>query len=327
MTAPAALVWSGSTLETFRDCEEKYRFRYEEHLIPKKILGREVKRSFGTAFHAAVETYHKSDGDIDQAELAFIKVAREADLPLTIDETDEPRTVERGLALFHAYLDRWKNEPFRLLRDKDGKPYVEIRFSLHLFDYKGIPVLYAGIIDKIVEAGARIYVPDLKTTRRGLSQFQNSMRPNHKLTGYYVGAKSILGDKVFAIGHDAVFISKRKPNPKKGGWMAHGVDIEKDFMRTYTTRSQTDVDIWLRATIRTILDIIKRREEEEGPWDQNAPLACWRYGRCDYLDACLHNRDPIVMDSFYEKSEWHTIAEARADAEEEPSDEDGSGSA
>src|SRR4030095_1924620 len=171
-------------------------------------------------------------------------------------------------------------------------------------------------IDKIVEAGSRIYIPDIKTTRRSLSQFQNSMRPNHALTGYFVGAKQVLGDKVFAVGYDAIFISSRMPNNKKGGWFVHGIDIEKDFMRSFSTRSQRDVDIWYKITIQDTRDLIRDMEsDQEAPWSMNAPAACSRYGRCDYMDSCIHNQDPTVIDSFYQREEWRPYAQAREEWE------------
>jgi hypothetical protein len=305
------LVVGASSLATYRDCHEKYRNRYVELLIPKKP---ESKRSFGTAFHAAVDTYYRTE-DVDKAETAFVAIAKEADLPLTMD-SDEPRSMERGLALFNAWLTRWKNEPFRLLRRPDGTPFTEIRGTIPLFEHNGFPVVYSFTIDKIVEAGGRIYIPDVKTTRRSLSQFQNSMRPNHQLTGYFAGAKQVLGDKVFAVGYDAIFISTRQPNPKKGGWWAHGIDIDKDFMRSFSTRSQRDIDIWYDMTIRDTQDLIRDIEaEREAPWSMNAPAACSRYGRCDYMDSCIHNQDPIVISSLFQKEDWKPYADSRLEWE------------
>jgi hypothetical protein len=305
------VVVGASRLSTFRDCHEKDRLRYVELLVPKQ---KETKRSFGTAFHAAVETYYNTES-IEESERAFVKIAKESDMPVNMDE-DDARTQERGIALFHAWLEKWQHEPFKLVRGPDGKPYTEKRFSIHLFDYRGHPVLYSGTIDYITEAGGRIYIPDVKTTRRSLSSFQKSMRPNHALTGYYVGAKTILGDRVFAVGYDAIFISERKPNPKKGGWWAFGIDIEKDFMRSFTTRSQTDVDVWYDLVCEDTMDLIRCMESGREPWSMNAPTACWRYGRCEYLDICFHNRDKIVIESGYTRSEWHTITDTKTETEE-----------
>jgi PD-(D/E)XK nuclease superfamily len=320
------IVVGASSLATYRDCHEKYRNRYVELLVPKK---RDLKVTFGSAFHAGADTYYRTN-DIDQAEEAFVKVAKEADLPLMMDDSAEPRSVERGISLLRAWVERWQDEPFTLLRRKDGEPMTELRFTVELFEYKGFPVVYSGVIDKIVEAGGRIYIPDIKTTRRGLSQFQNSMRPNHQLTGYYYGAKHVLPEgKVFAVGYDAVFISERKPNPKKARtedkWWAYGIDIKKDFMRTFTTRSDRDLEIWKRLIINDTWDIIRDIESDEPVWSMNAPAACTRYGRCEYTDLCVHNQDPIVRDSLYERKEWQPYAESREDYSEETNVDNGTG--
>jgi hypothetical protein len=312
------LVVDNSRLSTFRLCHEKSRLRSELNLVPKKDQFKpETKRSFGTAFHAALDTWYRTES-IDQAESAFFAIAREAGLPIsTEDNPDEPRTIERGIALFHAYLKRWENEPFKLLRHKDGTPYTELRFSFHLFDYNDRPVYYTGKIDKVVEAGGRVYMPDIKTTRRSLSSFQNSIRPNHQLTGYYIGLKS-LGIDVAFVGYDAIFISTRMPNPKKGGWWTNGIDIEKDFLRVWSTRSETDVQRFMETTIATTKELIKHQEEGiTEPWCLAAPDACWRFGKCEYIDVCTHNHDPHILETFFEKDVWHVTADTLKEATEE----------
>ena len=318
MTKP--LILGSSNAGTWRDCHEKYRLRYVEHLVPKKP---DMKTTFGSAFHHAADMYYKTQ-DMQQSQEEFVKVARTADLPLSMDhETKEnPRSIERGINLFEAWVAKYEKEPFKLMRKPDGTPFTELRFTLNIGEYNGIQIAVTGTIDKIVEAGNRIYVLDIKTTRRALSQFQNSMRPNHQLTGYFAGAREFLGEKVFSVGYDAIFISKRKPNTKKGGWFNYGVDFEKDFMRTFTTRSEKDVELWQKNMLDDAVDILRNMEDRpEAPWSMNAPTACWRYGRCDYLDVCNHNRDKIVIDSLYERKEWKPYADSRDDWTEEGDDE------
>lgn len=303
------LILGSTSLGTYRDCHEKYRLHYEEMLVPKEL---EPKKTFGSAFHAAADVYYQT-GDVEKAELAFIKVAKKADLPLTID-SKEPRSIERGLTLLHAWIFKWKDEPFRIMRRPDGSPLTEIRFTIPLFEHNGYPVVYSGMIDKIVEARDRVYVLDIKTTTRSLSQFQNSMKPNHQLTGYFVGAQDVLPEgKVFSVGYDAVFISKRQPNPRGDVWLKQGVDIKDDFMRTFTTRSDNDVRLWRKQVVDDAWDVIHDIENTKVPWSMNAPTACWRWGRCEYMDSCLHNQDPIVIASKYQKQDWKPYADSRGD--------------
>ena len=202
-TMSKPLILGSSNAGTWRDCHEKYRLRYVEHLVPKKP---DMKTTFGSAFHGAADTYYKTE-DMEQSLEKFVDVARTADLPQSMDhETKEnPRSIERGINLFEAWVAKYEKEPFKLMRKPDGTPFTELRFTLNIGEYNGIQIAVTGTIDKIVEAGNRIYVLDIKTTRRGLSQFQNSMRPNHQLTGYFAGAREFLGDKVFSVGYDAIF--------------------------------------------------------------------------------------------------------------------------
>src|SRR5262249_8096888 len=161
----------------------------------------------------------------------------ESSLPMSMD-ADEKRSVERGLYMLEAYQSRWRGEPFDLMwYEIDGvrKPYVEIQFSIFICEWRKRPIMYSGVIDRIMRSKMTVLVVNVetKTTSQVLSVFQQQVKPNHQVTGYYLASQSLNLDIKETIW-DMTFVSSRKPDPKQGAWMVYGIDIEKDFGRAST---------------------------------------------------------------------------------------------
>lgn len=222
--------------------------------------------------------------------------------------------VERGLAMLEAYVERWRNEPYEVIRRPDtGQPYVEIGFSIYLFDWIAPdggrrPVFYVGRIDRIMRSkitGRAVNV-ESKTTSQNIDMFMKQIRPNHQVTGYHLAAKR-LGLEIEETLWDAVFVSSRKPNPKAGGWMAWGIDFEKDFGRHTTRRTDQDIEDYLE---NDLIPIAWERcnllygARQPSRWPRNAPTACSQYGGCQFRDVCASNLNPDLIRSNFKIEVW-----------------------
>lgn len=329
---PETIFIDYSIFSTFQTCREKSRLSYVKSYRP---IVTAPPLDFGAAWHRAQEILYgagldyinrrNSQGefihtektrseflalssDFERAKKAFVYELqeRESALPLSM-ESDEKRSVERGLYLLEAYVDRWKDEPYEIVRRPDtGQPYTEIGFAIYLFEWRGHPIMYVGRIDRIMRSRltARTYNWEIKTTSQGLSVFMNQAKPNHQVTGYHLAALRMNLD-VAATMWDATFVSSRKPS--KGGWMAFGIDIEKDFARVETRRSQIDIDSFLSDLVDIASEYCEWRWGSFAArewWPRSAPTACHQYGGCQYREVCQTNGNEAVIRTNFKVEVW-----------------------
>src|SRR5262245_19630638 len=136
-----------SIFSTLLTCEERSRVRYREGAVP---MEEPLALGFGSAFHAGVEGWLRT-ADLQQSRASFLaEIKRRGTLlPISMD-TDEKRSIERGLYLLEAYIEKYKDEPYEIMRrPDDNKPYVEMAFAGNVMDWRGRPVYYTGKIDNI----------------------------------------------------------------------------------------------------------------------------------------------------------------------------------
>lgn len=299
------LVIDHSISSTYRCCEEKGNLAYIQHLKSKKAA---LPLVFGSAMHAAIEAFHNliSLGDFKIAlkgGLIAIDKSLEEDktqLPRTIKNSDdEKRSLERCRMLFSAYTQKWANELFIT-------KYVEKGFAIDLsIQYKGRPILYVGKIDRVVEKiiNKSLHNIETKTTAQGLSYFMERKKPNHQITGYQIALMELLGIKPQSTIWDAIFISTRQPDLKKGGWFEYGIDIDKDFDRQETGRSETDIQEWYYDIRRTALRFFEFRDSDLHRGERNDQM-CHNYGGCGFRLICESNRNPAIISSEYTVKKW-----------------------
>lgn len=300
-----------STLATVGICQEKGRLAYVEHLQPL-VVGPPLV--FGTAFHAAVAAYYtaiskklSSSECHQQAQAAFLKEIREAGpdaLPLSAD-SEEKRSIERGLYLIEAYIKKWAPYDVNwedVIRPDTGEPYIEVGFAVYFMDWHGIPVVFVGKEDRIRRnrIDGNIYVWETKTTSGAVSYYVQQVRPNHQLTGYKWATQELLGLNVAGVILDVVHISDRKV----GGKFPNGIDIEKDFGRVETRRSPTDVEEFLYDLRLKTTEYLTLKESGQKRWIREAPAACYMYGGCHFRDICNSNLNPTIIASKYRIRRW-----------------------
>lgn len=309
------IIWIDfSTISAFAMCEEKARLSYIEHHSPNK---RPRALSFGGAIHKGIETYEvlsATHPEIEEKErrqqgvLSFIQYCKDkcADLPIEMT-SDEPRSLERGSYILEAYFEKYINEPFvNVINRTIGQPYIEIGFAIYIMDWWGVPVMYVGRIDKIkksrIDGGLHIF--ETKTTRMGLTNHAKQVRPNHQISGYHLAAKELLQFDIIDTNWDAIFISNRKADESKSGWAAFGVDIEKDFLRTPTRRSSTDLDEFLIDLKLETTHYLTRKYSNLPRWHRNAPTACHMYNGCVFRDVCSTNGNESILRSDFHREVW-----------------------
>lgn len=293
-----------SISSTFRSCEDKSRLSFVRHLQPRKPA---LPLIFGSAMHKAIEVFHNNIGLGSKEALRLGIVAMNKNLEEHPDQMprfirnsdDEKRSVERCQMLFAAYTQRWAEELFIT-------KHIEIGFAIDLnIKYKNKSIVYVGRVDRVVEkfTSHDIYNIETKTTGMGLSYFMEQKKPNHQVTGYNIALIELMGIKPEATVWDAIFVSTRKPDQKKGGWFEYGIDIDKDFDRQETRRSPTDISEWYYDIRRDALRYFEYRDSDSPRWSRNDKM-CHSYGGCQFRGICESNLNEAFIASEYSIKEW-----------------------
>jgi len=304
-----------SILSTFSTCKEKARLAYVLHLAPKV---EERPLSYGSAIHAGLSALDTT-GDVEKAVEAFIAKLQEVGsaLPVEIENAaKERRSIERGSYVIRAYAERWSSDPYEQAYSADGKPLAEIGFSIFLREFQGIPIMLSGKIDDIKKSkvDGQLYNWERKTSTGSVYSVLANTRPNHQITTYDFAVKTLLGLKLSGTALDAIYISDRLPAPKKGGWFTYGIDIEKDFGREFTVRSETDIEEFLFDLDLQVTEFLQWASGDLRRWTRNAPTACSMYGGCKFkagggrTGLCNTNLNQNVIETEYEVKPWHPWA-------------------
>lgn len=327
----------------FQACKEKARLGA---IMGYRLKERDDAMDFGHAFHAAIAAYYDAlaGGYFDDnfkwhkfppgawpsatriAQDAFLRDLHHegSTMPLTMDGT-EKRSVERGVALVEAYIERWKDEPYDNILNEDGSPLTEIGFAYPLAHYNGYDIVYVGTIDRIMRSmqTGRPVLFETKTTRRGLSQFILQCNPNHQVTGYF----KIAWEKIPEIREcvwDCTFVSKRQADMAKAlkdrFWM-WGIKLRDDkdgpgdFKRQITQRSKTDVTEFLIDLEADALEYAKWLMSGVKRWPRSAPHACHQYKGCQFRNVCMHEGSQNILNTFYEIKPWNPLKRLRQQSE------------
>jgi hypothetical protein len=290
----------------FSSCKEKGRLSSVKGYRPR---GGVPALSFGHAIHAGVASLG-SGYDLETAHHAFLSDLKKQDVALPISIMDEEkRSVERGLSLLGAYHERWKNDIYDTLTSPGGAPYIELKFRLYLFHcHCGKPVFFCGIIDRLARSrvSGNTVIIETKTTTQGLPQFIKQTRPNHQVTGYHKAVDELIYVDPIETVYDCIFISSRKPTTDKNKefWLYQGIDIEKDFARPTTRRSQRDMREYEFDLQQTARDYLTYLHSDLERWPRNAPGACHSFGGCFFRDACGTNLDENIIRSQFKVQRW-----------------------
>lgn len=325
-----------STRATFQSCKDRARLNNVQgyHLIAKGPGSDPL--DFGHAFHAACAAYYdwqaggffaddtwhpfpegNRPSGVRIAQSAFMQDCKDqqASMPVTI-EPGTARSLERGVALVEAYIERWKNEPYENILDKNGRPLTEIYFEVPVAQWGEWTIYYCGTIDRIMMhiMTRRPRIFETKTTTIGLSGFIEQRKPNHQVTGYFKIAWALMEQNfpdlpvITDAVWDCIFVSKRAPDTSKAlkerFWM-WGIDLKEDFKRQETARSKTDITNFLIDLEADAIDFAKWLMSGADHWPKAGGFACHVYGGCMFRNYCGTNDAPEILNTFFEVKPWN----------------------
>lgn len=226
------------------------------------------------------KVYHNHDseykGNFDEAltsaALALIKKygydeAREKEP----DWAASPKSCARLVMALDSY---WKHYNPKIDEIKqymiNGKAASEISMSFPLevcHPVTGLPIIWHGRFDSMVEYGGRLMAMDEKTTSSLGATWPKQWPMRGQFMGYAYGARTL--------GYDIT------------GTIVRGTAILKtsiNHMQVPVYHSHSLLDRWFEQVNRDVERMVN--DWKSGHWDYNFADACVGYGGCPYQDSC-----------------------------------------
>jgi hypothetical protein len=285
-----------SSISVIQECLRKAQYLLDEKWKPG-VEGPGL--TFGSAIHAALETYYCGDpalrilpkfddceaiafghlpanpGLIQQAMIRFVEKAQ----PLAGLPDGDKRSIPNGLWILHEYFRAYIADPYITYIDDHG-PFIERKFSHRIFEDGRLVIEIFGTIDFAFQStvDGRILTGDHKTASSlgyGGQSYYDRDKPNHQYTGYVLGAQKEFG---FESDEFLVNVIEVKAKPKT----ARGQGVS--FPRQITRRDEHDFDEYRDVVMETVERYLHARET--GKWSLGPVGACNSYGACSYKSVC-----------------------------------------
>jgi hypothetical protein len=172
------------------------------------------------------------------------------------------------------YVDQFENEYIETVKFSDGKPAVEISFSLDL----GNGLLLRGKLDRLVDYGGDIYVMDQKTTGATITaRYFDGWSPDTQMSTYTFAGQALYKLPVKGVILDAAQIA---------------VGFTR-FERGFIFRSKAQLEEWYESALYHIKAAHQATASSFFPMNH---ASCGNYGGCEFRQIC--SRSPEVRTQF-----------------------------
>ena len=269
------------SIQTFRECPRKFDLRINNGLIPADFAGRghvpDPALLFGLAIHEALDVLFAQQ-DLQLAIDTFL----DAFSPVP---EDAKRTPGRGVSVLEGYYNTYFEEDaaWELVQ-------TEQKFEEQIGTVAGLPVIYTGLIDKILTIGDRTILMDHKTSSWDSPTLATSFQLHNQFLGYaYIAKqKGIQADSMIA---DILLIK-----PKNNDFVRYEIDID-----------QPKLDEWQQGIMQTIEMMLSCHSANF--WPQYGKDACTSWNRlCPFFELCdtkVANRAAVARVA-YQTHFWDT---------------------
>lgn len=304
--------WDSTCIRLAETCLRKYFYKMIEGWQARRLS---VHLEFGSLYATALEHYYKHRALGLSSDEALVEVVHEAligsveyemedgnwidgiearDLlgdklpaPWTGQWRPKPwnhnlKTRETLIRTIVWYVDQFEDEEIEVIRLADGKPAVELSFTLDL----GNGIALCGHLDRLVRYSGEPYVMDQKTTNITISpRFFEKFSPDTQMSAYAFAGKAVYNTPVKGVIIDAAQIA---------------VGFSR-FERGFIPRTEDQLEEWLDGALWWIA--LARDATQR--FNDGASLAkafpmntssCDLYGGCEFRNVC--GRSPSVRQQF-----------------------------
>jgi PD-(D/E)XK nuclease superfamily len=289
-------VIDSTMLASYRNCPTSFNLGYLQH-YRLGSGGESVHLVAGGAFAKACEMARRAfyvDGMSQQdaeAEglIALVKAYGDFDPP-----EGSAKTLERMCGALEYYFESYPLATDIARVSKLGPNYaVEFSFATPLpFNHPvtGLPLIFAGKADAVVDYAGGLYILDEKTTTSLGSQWAKQWDLRAQFTAYAWGLKQL--------------------GFKPAGSIVRGISILKTKFETQQAivgQEQWKIDRWEKEMHRTVAAMINDYKTQDFAYNLGA--ACAEYSGCPYRMVCLSPDPEPWLNTYYEKHEWHPLAQ------------------
>lgn len=294
--------WDATSLSSFAKCPRYYHLK---HIQGWESNGHSVHLIFGGVYAKALEAYFKLLADGMDSETSTRLVVFQALLATWEHERDEngERIEDTGgpWNSLHAnknretlirsivwYLDHFENDPTTTVHLADGRPAVELSFSMPF----GEDLLYCGHIDRLVEYGGDKYVMDQKTTGSTITaKFFSDFTPDIQMSGYTWAGKQMFDTPISGVIIDAAQIAVGFTRFERGFVHRHNMQLEEWWDNSHQIIDEA------------------RAAHQSNSYRMN-PTACGNYGGCEFRKVCSRHpdhRQNVLSAEYHRRDIWDPL--------------------
>ena len=266
-----------SSLVMLMSCPRKYYWK-----VVKEISSSEEPAALinGEAYHEAKATYLKLKKAGIGSHSEWKDKALESMIPIMaqITSEDPKRNLTVAFSTMNNYFDFWRDEPYEVIE-------VEVKFAVDMISF-----VFVGRIDSIKRHPSfGKLVEETKTTTVVGKRWENRVKPNLQLDGYY-SAMYILTGEVYGGGIlDIIPVDEKLKQPP---------------LRFITPRTLEDVKDWTSNIQEWWITL--SRYKESGIFPQNTETCYPILGyNCEYTTLCGMYPHPYSMDEIEIPGEYH----------------------
>jgi hypothetical protein len=283
-----ALFIDASTLEgRFMTCPREYFYygvRKRERSEGKEGL------MFGSFMHDHLLTPHYRGTPPD------IEEALRTHFPNAL--SDDYRNGGYAKEVWNTYTKSYPNEPFTVLRDAEGALCVEKSFAVPICNVNGIPVIWCGRMDLIVQWPDEPPSPlDHKTSAMGGETVWEQYSNSTQQTGYVWALQQLLGVKCESYCINLILTRRLTKT---------GAGVE--CVRQRFTVQQPIIDSFPEHVAGIVDHMFRCFEKEHFP--MHTAQCTRKYGRCEFLPVCKlapDQRESILSTGLYTNVTWSPL--------------------
>lgn len=223
------------------------------------------------------------------------------------------RTYEHACKVMEAYNAAYPVEPFEILKNSKGEPFVESSFAFPLGtvyletpqlvpDKQRVLVLWSGRIDLAILNSDGEWTFDHKTAFMFGDQWRDDLAQNGGQHGYCWAFQQVFGRKPRGFVINGIRV--RKPSRKAEYEQIAPVD-NTDFVRIPFEVSQDNIEEWREDVLALISSLFSQHATGFFPRCRKACVS--KFGQCDFYSVCSLPRDQreqVLNSTLYADNTW-----------------------
>ena len=281
-------------IAAFRSCPQKFYRSYIQHWKSNvKSVHLVAGGAFASGIEAARETFYVQGKPSAESEAvgltSLIQHYGDFECP-----ADSAKSLERMIGALEFYFHNYPlgNDGAEPITLANGRRGIEFSFAEPLpisHPVTGDPILYTGRSDMVATRHATgVWNYDEKTTSALGATWPRQWELRSQFTGYNWALL--------------------KQGIKPAGTIVRGISILRtkyDTMEVPTHRSQYEIDLWERQTVRDVARMIECWRE--GYWDYSLDGACTEYGGCQFQSVCKSSNPEEWLPATFTKRVWDPL--------------------